>query len=309
MAQAHKDIYQEITNQIVAELEAGTRPWMRPWSGGALNGVMPLRSNNEPYKGINVVILWLASASKGYRSAHWMTYRQAATLGGQVRSGEKSTCVVYAGRMVKTKEVAGAEEDVVIPFMKSYAVFNADQIDGLPAIFKPAIDSAPAVPADPFERIEAAERFFAEIPAIVRHGGPSASYNVTSDVLSLPDFNIFKSAQAYYATRGHETIHWTRHPARLNRDFGRKRWGDQGYATEELVAELGSAFLCATLGLVPEIREDHAPYIASWLKVLKNDKRAIFTAATKAQQAHDYLATLAFGVAPGEAEEAEPLAA
>ena len=179
----------------------------------------------------------------------------------------------------------GEESERDIPFLKGYTVFNVEQIDGLPAHF-----TAPAAPQlDPVQRIEQAERFFAATGATVRHGGNQAFYSVTSDAVQMPSFETFRDAESYYATLAHEMTHWTRHPSRLDRSFGRKRFGDEGYAMEELVAELGAAFLSADLGLTPEPREDHAAYIGHWLTVLKNDKRAIFTAASHAQRAADFL--------------------
>ncbi len=151
-----------------------------------------------------------------------------------------------------------------IPFMKGYTVFNVEQIDDLPAHYY----AAPAPRAEPPQRIECAEVFFAAIGATVVHGGSRACYVHRTDSIHLPCLDFFKDAESYYATRAHETIHWTRHESRLNREFGRKRWGDEGYAMEELVAELGSAFLSADLELTPEVRDDHAAYIASWLEVL-----------------------------------------
>jgi antirestriction protein ArdC len=150
--------------------------------------------------------------------------------------------------------------------------------------------TAPAAPTlDPVARIAHAESFFAATGADIRHGGNQAYYVPSRDFVQMPPFETFKDAESYYATLGHECCHWTRHEKRLHRDFGRKRWGDEGYAAEELVAELGAAFLCADLAITPEPRADHASYIASWLDVLKNDKRAIFTAAAHAQRAADYL--------------------
>jgi antirestriction protein ArdC len=166
-----------------------------------------------------------------------------------------------------------------------YTVFNAEQIDNLPPHF-----TAPAAPTrDPVARVAHAEAFFANTGADIRHGGGRAFYAVHADHVQMPPFAIFADAEAYYATLAHECIHWTRHDRRLNREFGRKRWGDEGYAAEELVAELGSAFLCAELILTPEPRADHASYIENWLRVLRNDKRAIFTAAAHAERAAAFL--------------------
>lgn len=283
-----QDVYERITNRIVAELEQGTRPWLKPWNAEHAAGriTRPLRHNGIPYQGINVIMLWGEAVAKGYAAPIWMTFKQALELGGHVRKGEKGSLVVYADRIRKTEiDDSGDEVERDIPFMKGYTVFNIEQIEQLPAHFY-----APAQPRlDPVARIDHAESFFAATGADIRTGGNQAYYSVTHDHVQMPPFECFRDAESFYQTLGHEICHWTRHPSRLDREFGRKRWSDEGYAAEELVAELGSAFLCADLDLTPEPREDHAAYIASWLKVLKNDKRAIFTAASHAQRAVDFL--------------------
>jgi len=282
------DVYTRVTDRIIADLENGVRPWFKPWSAENAAGriVRPLRANGQPYKGINVLMLWGEAVASGYACPVWMTYKQASELGGQVRKGERGALVVYADRMRRSETTdTGEEVEREIPFMKGYTVFNCEQVDGLPAHFTAA--PSPAPPA--FERIAAAEQFTANTGADVRHGGNRAYYAIEPDYVQLPPFESFTDAESYYATRLHELTHWTRHGKRLAREFGRKRWGDAGYAAEELVAELGAAFLCADLGVTPEPRDDHAAYIATWLGVLKNDKRAIFTAASHAQRASDYL--------------------
>ena len=284
-----QDIYERITGRIVADLEQGVRPWLKPWNAEHAAGriTRPLRHNGQPYNGINVIMLWGEAVACGYAAPIWMTFRQAKELGGHVRKGEKGSLTVYADRIRKTEidDATGEEAQREIPFMKGYTVFNIEQIEGLPAHFY-----APVAPRlDPVQRIDSAEAFFAATGADIRHGGNQAYYTITHDYVQMPPFETFRDAESYYQTLGHECVHWTRHSSRLERDFGRKRWGDEGYAAEELVAELGSAFLCADLDLTPEPREDHTAYIASWLKVLKNDKRAIFTAAAHAQRAADYL--------------------
>jgi antirestriction protein ArdC len=220
-----------------------------------------------------------------FRPSH--TFRQAKELGGHVRKGEKGELVVYANTLTRTEtdEKTGEEVEHAIPFMKGYTVFNAEQIEGLPADYYQLAEPV----LDPVQRIEHAENFFAATRADIRHGGNQAYYAIGSDRIQMPPFEAFRDAESYYATLAHESTHWTRHPSRLDRDFGRKRFGDEGYAREELVAELGSAFLAADLELTPEAREDHNAYIASWLKVLADDKRAIFTAAAHAQRAVDFL--------------------
>lgn len=284
-----KDIYQTITDRIVADLESGTRPWLKPWSVEHAAGriTRPLRANGIPYQGINVLMLWTTSVAKGYAAPHWMTFKQAIDLGAHVRKGEQGSLVVYADRIRRkeTNAETGEEIDAEIPFLKSYNVFNVEQIDGLPEHFY----AKPAPRSETIQRITRAEAFFAATSSDIRHGGNRACYVISQDRIDLPVFEAFRDAESYYATLAHETVHWTRHKSRLNREFGRKRWGDEGYAMEELVAELGSAFLSADLELTPEIREDHAAYISGWLEVLKRDKRAIFTAASHAQRAADFL--------------------
>jgi len=287
-----RDIYQNITDQIVAQLEEGVRPWLKPWNAAHLEGrvALPLRHNGVPYRGVNIIALWMQGLAKGYAAPRWMTFKQALDLGGCVRKGEKGSLTVYADsiRRAETDAVTGEESETRIPFMKGYTVFNVEQIDGLPETYY----DRPPTPAAIAPRIERCEQFFASTGAAIRHGGNRAFYAAGSDHIQMPPFETFRDRVAYYATLAHESTHWTMHKDRLDRSFGRKRWGDEGYAMEELVAELGSAFLCATLDLTPELRDDHASYLASWLKVLKDDKRAIFSAASHAQRAADFLQAL-----------------
>jgi antirestriction protein ArdC len=286
------DVYTRVTDKIVAVLEAGVRPWMQPWSVEHAAGRIsrPLRANGKPYQGVNVLLLWGEAMDKGYVAPFWMTFKQALELGGRVRKGEHGSLVVYADTFRKTEKDEETGEDVErsIPFMKGYTVFNVEQIEDLPERYY-------AKPADPLpasERLEHADRFFRNTRADIRYGGNRAFYAIGDDYIQMPPFEAFRNAESHAATLAHEATHWTRHPSRLDRDLGRKHWGDEGYAREELVAELGSAFLCADLGLAPEILEDHAAYIENWLKVLKDDKRFIFTAASHAQRAADYLHSL-----------------
>lgn len=283
------DVYERVTLQIVSELEKGVRPWLKPWNAEHAAGriTRPLRGNGIPYRGINIIMLWSAAMEKGYSAPIWMTFKQARELDAHVRKGEHGSLVVYASKLTRTEadDETGEESEREIPFMKGYTVFNVEQIDGLPAHYY----AQPVVRSEPVQRIAEAEAFFAATGACVRHGGNQAYYSLSSDHVQMPPIEAFRDAESYYATLAHETCHHTRHPTRLDRDFGRKRWGDAGYAMEELVAELGAAFLCADLALTPEVRDDHAAYIASWIKALKNDKRAIFTAASHAQRAADFL--------------------
>lgn len=286
-----QDVYSRVTDKIIADLEQGVRPWMKPWNAEHAAGriTKPLRHNGQAYNGINILMLWSAAVTEGYSAPIWMTFRQAKELGASVRKGEKGELVVYANTITRTEENSDGEEvEHAIPFMKGYNVFNVEQIDGLPSHYYQLAEPV----LDPVERIDHAESFFAATKADIRHGGNQAYYAIGSDRIQLPPFESFRDAESYYATLAHETTHWTRHPSRLDRDFGRKRWGDEGYAQEELVAELGSAFLCADLGITPEVRDDHAAYIDSWLQVLKQDKRAIFTAAAHAQRAVDFVNSL-----------------
>lgn len=288
---ARPDIHTRITNQIIAQLEAGVRPWVQPWKTGAAVS-RPLRHDGTPYSGVNILLLWSEAAARGFTAPTWMTFRQALALGGHVRKGERGAMVVYANQIIREEaDEAGKPVEQRIPFLKAYTVFNLDQIDGLPEPYAPQ----PQPTINPEVRIGAAEAFFRACGADIRHGGGSAFYAPGPDFVQMPAFESFQDAQSYYATLGHEMIHWTRHSSRLDRDLGRQRHGDEGYAREELVAELGAAFLCADLGLAPEPREDHAAYIASWLQVLRDDRRFVVSAAAHAQRAVAWL----HGLQPG----------
>jgi antirestriction protein ArdC len=261
------DIYTRVTNRIIEELERGVRPWHQPWRREHAAGSItrPLRHSGEPYKGINVLILWAAAEFNGYACPIWLTFRQAKHLGGSVRKGEHGSTVVYANSVTKTVDKENGEEVEESHFyLREYTVFNAEQCDGLPEHFCRLADP----PTGKAERIEQAETFFKNTGARIEYGGSRAYYSIADDSIRIPPLETFADSEGHAATVAHELTHWTRHPSRLNRDLGRKRWGDEGYAMEELVAELGSAFLCADLRITPEVREDHASYVNSWLKVL-----------------------------------------
>jgi antirestriction protein ArdC len=282
-----------VTTQVIAALKEGVRPWQQPWDSGLIapgEGGRPLRHCGEPYAGINVLVLWLAAQERGFRSPVWMTYRQALAYGGQVRRGERGVTVVYADRFLRRErdQESGEETGHLIPFLKAYTVFNSAQIEGLPEKFAPA-PLPPLSPEQEAQRVAAVEAFFRQCGAVIRHWGPVPSYWPAFDEIRLPAPVAFRSIRAYYATLAHELIHWTRAPERLNRDLGRQKWGDAGYALEELVAELGAALLCADLGLTPEIRQDHAPYIGHWLKILGDDPKALLAAAAHAERAVAYV--------------------
>ena len=285
------DLYTQITQQIITQLETGVRPWLKPWNAQHAAGPIsrPLRHNAIPYSGINILLLWSTAAERGYLSPYWLTFKQAKELGACVRKGEHSAPVVYASTFSKTEENKQGEAVVrQIPFLKTYNVFNADQIDGLPehytALAGPQLDSS--------SRIETAERFFAQTGAEIRHGGDRAYYNLTRDFIQMPPFETFNDPLSYAATVSHELLHWTKHPSLLDREIGSKQFGDASYAMEELVAEIGSAFLCADLGLTPVVREDHVAYLEHWIAILKEDRRALFSAAAHASRALEYLHSL-----------------
>lgn len=282
------DVYERVTSKIVEELERGVRPWLKPWNAEHAAGriTRPLRHNFTPYKGINILMLWAAAELSGYACPIWLTFQQAKELGGHVKKGEHGSPVVYASTFKKTDTTEqGDESEQEIPFLKQYTVFNVEQIDDLPERFYQKASE----PVDIPERIEQADTFFAGTKAEIRYGGNRAYYALEKDYVQMPPYETFRDTESHAATLAHELTHWTRHPSRLDRDLGRKKWGDAGYAMEELVAELGSAFLCADLKITPEVRDDHASYIASWLEVLKNDKRAVFVAASQASKAVDFL--------------------
>ena len=287
---SRQDVYSRITEQIVAQLEKGVRPWVKPWNAEHAAGPItrPLRHNGQPYSGINVLSLWASAMAQGFSAPIWMTFRQAVELEAHVRKGEKGSLVVYANSVTRNDvdEEAGDETEREIRFyLRSYTVFNVEQIEGLPESYY-ALAEPQSTPA---ERIERAERFFAAIGADIRHGGDRAYYNATKDYIQMPPFEAFRDAESYYGTLSHEAVHHSGHSSRLNRNFGSKRFGSEAYGFEELVAELGAAFLCADLQLAAEPREDHAAYAACWLRVLQNDPRAIFTAAAHAELAVRFL--------------------
>lgn len=284
------DIYTRITDKIVEDLARGVKPWMQPWHDRNMRGhiTRPLRHNGQPYSGMNVLLLWSEGMLRGFTSPQWMTFKQALELGGAVRRGETGTTVVFASRFTKTEADAnGGEVDREIPFLKAYSVFNVEQIDGLPEQYH----HRPIPLPDPVERIEHADRFFRSTGAMIRHGGTQAYYSPVTDHIQMPPFETFRDVVSYYATLAHEEIHWAGAAHRLDRDLSRYAKDRSERAREELIAELGSCFLCADLGIVPELepRPDHASYLASWLKVLSDDKRAIFQAAAHAQRAAAYL--------------------
>lgn len=274
-----------ITGAIIDRLEAGVRPWVKPWRPGL--GGRPLRVTGEPYRGINCFWLWLVADSAGYNSRTWMTYKQAQALGGQVREGERSQIAIFYKSYSKTVEspLTGDATDELRRVLRSYAVFNGDQIDGLPDHFRPS----PLSVVPPADTLPArAQAFVDGLPATVHIRGDRAFYDRVADSITMPAVEQF-STRAYWAsTLAHEAGHWTGHPDRLDRQFG-KKFGDDVYAFEELCAEMASALLGADLELPTAHLDDHASYIGSWLRVLKRDSRAVMTAAAKAEAAAGFL--------------------
>lgn len=279
-----RDIHADITNQLVAAIEADpghpTLPWRR--GGGALH--MPVNAlTGKAYNGINILNLWVSAGARGYATPLWGTYRQWAERGAQVRKGEKSSLVIFYREFETNPDPDDAGDNGKRRMARASSVFNAAQVDGF---------DAPPVPESlgPVERVTNADRFTTATGARIAHGGDRAFYAPASDHIQMPDEGLFTGTQTlsrsegYYATLVHELVHWSGAKHRLNRDMG-KRFGDQAYAAEELVAEIGAAFLCAELGITQDVRPDHAQYLATWLKLLKNDSKAIFTAAARASEA------------------------
>jgi len=292
-----RDIAQEITNRIIAAIEAGTPPWKQPWKS-AFGSLRPLRNNGAPYKGVNILILWDRAGEMGFENPQWMTFRQARELGGHVKKGERSVSVVYYGSTVKQVENGdGGEEDRTFRFLKSYPVFNVDQVADLPAHFYARAGEDVVRNPPPSEHRE----FFDRLGVVVRHGGDRAFYHRGQDFIRMPPYGSFDDPERYFATLAHEAAHWTAAPHRLDRKKGR-RYGDEDYAYEELVAEIGSAMIGAEIGLPPDHIENHAAYVKSWLKALRNDKRCILKAAADAQKACDYVMAKACGDAAGASE-------
>lgn len=275
------NIYEDVTSKILAAMESGSLPWVRPWSGG--NGMPRNATTQRPYSGCNVPLLWLAQATKGYASDNWLTYKQAQSVGAQVRKGERGTMIVYASTF--EKENAEGEKQR-IPFLKAFSVFNVEQCDNAEHL------KTPGRAVNTEQRNAGADAFLAATGAVISHGGDRAFYAFSEDRIQLPGWEHFKSATGYYETALHELVHWTGHAKRCNREFG-KRFGDQAYAAEELVAELGAAFLCAEYGF--DAVTQHAAYVQQWIKLLKSDSRAFVTAASKASQAHDWLRSKVLG--------------
>jgi len=280
-----RDIYAEVTDRIVSALERGATPWVRPWRTiGARGGLRNAVSGHE-YRGINVMLLGLTTDTAGFENPRWLTYQQAKTLGGQVRKGEHGTLVLF-WKPLKMDDRDGQERTEAkaprtIPLLRHYTVFNVGQCDGLAF---PQVTSARVAEPD---RDLACEDFVGNTGALIRHGGSVACYRLRPlDEIQLPARGSFTDAGGYYATLFHELVHWSGDESRSPRPFGR-RFGDPDYAREELAAEMGSAFLCQQFQVDGSLQ--HPEYLRSWLEVLREDKRALFQAASKARQACAFL--------------------
>lgn len=285
-------IYEQITNKILAEIEAGAGEFIMPWHRPSGGGVPFNPSRKGGYRGVNTLVLWIAEREKGYASSNWATFKQWQSLGAQVKKGEKSTQIVFFKPLEireKGAEIEDSDPVRTIAMAKAYHVFNADQVEGWTA---PTI-AAPVIP-NPVAPLPHVDAFIRATGADVRTGEARAYYIPSKDFINMPERDLFKGSptstptESYYSTLCHELVHWTGAKHRLDRQFG-ARFGNETYAAEELVAELGAAFLCASLGITNSPRPDHAQYIASWIKVLKSDPRALFTAASKAQAAITYV--------------------
>lgn len=276
------EIYSRITEQIIAAIEKGTNKYEMPWH--TINTAPTNAVTGKAYKGVNILSLWASADCRGYSTGLWGTYKQWQQVGAQVKKGEKASFIVFY-KLFNTNQEQEVEDSPTLKRSSSMLatssfVFNADQVEG----YTPP--SAPII--NPEDRIDSAEMFFNSLGATIKHGGNRAYYEGSSDSIQMPQFEVFNSANSYYANLAHEVIHWTGHSSRCNRNLT-GRFATESYAAEELIAELGAAFICSLLKLNNEPREDHASYMASWLKLLKHDNRAVFTAASKAQQAVDWL--------------------
>ncbi|MDA9497985.1 ArdC family protein [Bradyrhizobium sp. CCBAU 11357] len=292
-------LYDEITDKIISELEAGRVPWVQPWGTAAAKASLSMPKNastNRPYSGVNILLLWGSTIEHGFTGQSWLTFRQALSLGGHVRKGERGTMVVYADRFVpsdeKRRDAETGEEAQTIPFLKRFTVFNCDQCDDLPH------EVATAAPPPPQGLIEPRVEELIKATGIdFRIGGNRAFYAPAEDYVQVPPPQAYFEPINWHRTALHELGHATGHRSRLNRDQSGS-YGTRKYAFEELVAELAAAFGCASFGIVPTVR--HSDYIGSWLEVLREDNRAIVRAASQASKAADYL----LGFVPGCIEPA-----
>ena len=269
-------VYQEVTNSIIEQLEKGAAPWIKPWRVDSTADKNLL--SNKPYQGINRLILGLSSMVKGYDTPVWASFKQFESLGATVRKGEKGTKIVWFSPVKKENKDTGETE--VYNALKSYYVFNVAQCDGIEI-------QAPNKEEKTFNAIDAAEQRIIKTGAAISHGGDAAFYAPSVDRIQMPHKSAFDNESSYYATAFHELTHWTGAKHRLDRELEKGRFGNPAYAFEELVAEIGAAYLCQDYRIKGELR--HAGYIGHWLKACRDDSKAIFKAAALAQKAADYL--------------------
>jgi antirestriction protein ArdC len=281
MSHVFTDLYTSVTDQIIAALEAGTVPWACPWTQGHGSALPVNIFTRTPYRGINVLLLNMQTLSHGYSVNRWVTFKQANEMDARIRKGERSTPIVFFKMVEREDDGTEDQSRKVIPLIRSYNVFNVAQMDGLPKV----MTEHPA-PSAGWTPSSAAEGLLERSGATIRHGGDRAFYRPADDVIQMPPKAAFPDASSYYATALHELTHWTGAPGRCNREL-RSRQHIEAYAFEELVAEMGAAFLASHCHLAGELQ--HASYIAHWLEALRNDKRLIFTAASLAQKAADFL--------------------
>jgi antirestriction protein ArdC len=281
-----RDLYAEVSARIVAELEHGAAPWVKPWSATPGQNVPQNAVTNRPYSGCNVILLWLAR-ERGWATPRFLTFKQALEAGGNVRKGEHGT-KVYFVKQLQIKDGDGEEADTrLVPMLREYTVFNVDQCETLPDRVK---SGRLMRVRNPDTRDAIADEFLRCTSADIRQGSGEAYYVPSHDFISMPAFEAFKGSDHFYNVAFHELTHWTGHKSRLDRDL-QNRFGSRHYAAEELVAELGAAFLCAEFGFDGDVR--NAGYIATWIELLKADKRAFFTACNRASKAAEYLRGLA----------------
>jgi len=302
----HSDLYQSVTDSVIAQLEAGRVPWVQPWGRPEIISPLGLPTNAQTgrnYSGINILLLWAAAIDTQRTTQTWLTYKQALAIGGNVRKGETGTTICYADTYIPKAEKERAKENgttaIPIGFLKRYTVFNADQCEGLDPSFFEGV-----APPPERELIPRAEKLIAATGADFRTGGDRAFYSPSDDFIQVPHQSAFFEQINYYRTCFHELGHWTGHTSRLDRNLKGQK-GTKLYAKEELCAEMTTAFICAALGITPTVR--HADYIGSWLTVLKDDKRFVFKAASLASKAADYI--LAFETPTADAAQALQVAA
>lgn len=281
-------------DDIIARIEAGVPPWRAPWDQGLADPTLPLRSDGKPFSGANMWLLAFAGAEKGYASPYWFTFKQALAINAPVRTGEKGCrAVLYKTRVVEGE--GGEEDNDVRRYLSTYTVFNACQLTDCPAEY------LTGPPIDPAIREQVRTRALDSVPAKIILGGGRALYSPALDEIRLPPPEAFDTPDDFLATKAHELVHWTAHPSRLDRAMGEK-FGDQAYAFEELVAEIGACGLGLHIGLKPQLLDGHAAYLAHWARILKARPRALVEASTLAQKAVDHL--LSYSAQPSALAEA-----